>query len=71
VIFGTRSSDLVDPDIGSLIGGVHHMWDPPISDPTSGKIRVHKVRGSGSVIFTPAVFTQQYVHATVLKLFFA
>jgi hypothetical protein len=45
---GMGSSDLVEPDFGSLTGGVHHMRDPLVSDSKSGKVRVRKVRGSGS-----------------------
>jgi hypothetical protein len=45
---GMGSSDLVEPDFGSLTGGIHHMRDPLVSDSKSGKVRVHKVRGSGS-----------------------
>jgi hypothetical protein len=45
---GMGSSDLVESNFGSLTGRVHHMWDPLISDSKSGKVRVRKVRGSGS-----------------------
>jgi hypothetical protein len=50
-IYGTGYSDLVKPDFGSLAGGVHHMRDPPVNDPKSAKVRVRKVRGSGSDIY--------------------
>jgi hypothetical protein len=49
------SSDLVEPDFGSLTGGVHHMRDPLVNESKSGKVRVRKVRGSGSADEAPGV----------------
>jgi hypothetical protein len=45
---GTGSSDFTKPDFGSLTGGSHMWWVPLVSDPKSGKVREHNVRGSGS-----------------------
>jgi hypothetical protein len=46
---GTGSSDFTKPDFGSLTGGSHMWWVPLVSDPKSGKVREHNVRGSGSL----------------------
>jgi hypothetical protein len=37
---GTGSSDLVEPDFGSLIVGIHHMHDLVVSDSKLGYLNL-------------------------------